>query len=398
MRADGKGLGRHADGVIDQLVVGPGMRELITRGYLTDYRIFAPPSDIDLSTVRVSQTTGDYNRDGLRVAVHRSHIVGDVVAHYGRIARGRLGVTFAVDVETARNISAQYVAAGVPSEVVHAKTPDAERVRVLERFKRRDLLQLVNVDLFGEGFDLPAIEVVSMARPTQSYGLYAQQFGRGLRIMSGKTAAIIIDHVGNVLRHGLPDSLRTWTLDRRERRGRSEALERVRVCPVCTAVYERFYPACPFCGFRPEPVRRDGPEYVDGDLTELDTATLARMRAGIDRIDRDPDEYRAWLAASGTPGIAQAANMKRHYENQAAQRTLRDAIALWAGYQRAAGRPDSESYRRFYMQFGIDVLNAQALRAREATALESCVKSQIDREYVRCCRKSTVREGPCTTN
>ena len=33
-------------------------------------------------------------------------------------------------------------------------------------------MQLVNVDILGEGVDVPAIEVVSMARPTESYALY----------------------------------------------------------------------------------------------------------------------------------------------------------------------------------------------------------------------------------
>lgn len=368
MRADGRGLGRHADGVIDDLIVGPGMRELITRGYLTDYRIFAPPSDIDLSGVRVGDT-GDYVRQGLRLAVQKSHIIGDVVTHYQRHARGRLGVTFATDVQTAEDITEQYISAGVPAATVHAKTPDTERVAVLERFRRREILQLVNVDIFGEGFDLPAIEAVSMARPTQSYGLYAQQFGRGLRPMDGKAHAVIIDHVGNVMRHGLPDAPRTWTLDRRERRASSEGPARVKVCPSCTGVYERVYPACPYCGYAPVPARRDGPEWVDGDLTELDAATLARMRGEVAAVDRDPEDYRAWLAATGVSGIAQAANMKRHYINQEAQRILRDAIAQWAGYQRAAGRPDAESYRRFWLDFGIDVMSAQGLKAREAGEL-----------------------------
>lgn len=78
---------------------------------------------------------------------------------------------------------------------------------ILRRFKARELTVLVNVDLFGEGFDLPATEVVSMARPTMSYALYVQQFSLALRLMDGKTEAIIIDHVGNVRRHGLPDKL-----------------------------------------------------------------------------------------------------------------------------------------------------------------------------------------------
>ena len=169
-RADGRGLGRHAEGIMDAMVLAPAMRDLINMGYLTDYRIFAPPSDIKLEDVPVT-ASGEFSQEPLRKAVHASHIVGDVVAHYRRLAMGKLGVTFAVDVESATEIAQSFNDAGIPAAIVHAETPTYDRVRLLNMFKKRELLQLVNVDLFGEGFDLPAIEVVSMARPTHSFPL-----------------------------------------------------------------------------------------------------------------------------------------------------------------------------------------------------------------------------------
>ena len=120
-RADGKGLGRHASGLYDAMIVGPSMRGLIEAGFLTDYRVFAPKSDIDLSAVPLSDG-GDYSPEKLRKAVHKSHIVGDVVQHYLRIARGKLGVTFAVDVEAANESGAAFRANGVPAEVVSSVT------------------------------------------------------------------------------------------------------------------------------------------------------------------------------------------------------------------------------------------------------------------------------------
>jgi len=379
LRADGKGLGRHADGLFDTMIEGPGMRDLINQGYLTDYRIFAPPSDLDLTSVNISQTTGEYNPNKLKTAIRKSHVVGDVVKHYLRIARGKLGVTFATDVETATDIAAQFNAAGVPAAIVSAKTPDAERIATLRRFRKRELLQLVNVDLFGEGFDLPAIEVVSMARPTQSYALFVQQFGRALRLLEGKLYAIIIDHVGNVERHGLPDAPRTWTLNRREKRGKSEASDAipVRACPACTAVYERVYVACPYCGHKALPAIRSGPEHVDGDLIELDPAVLAAMRGEIARINMTAAECQAEMAAKYVPHIGQLAGLKRHRLQQEAQEALRASIAWWAGWQRAQERTDGESYRRFYHMFGIDVLSAQALNTPEALTLADRVNRHL---------------------
>lgn len=379
LRADGSGLGRHADGLFDSMVVGPTMRQLINDGWLTEYRLFAPPSDLDLSAVPVSSTTGDYVKGKLKTAVRASHVVGDVVIHYLRIAPGKLGITFAPDVETATEIAAQFNAGGVPAAVVSAKTPASERRQVMRKFRDRELLQLVNVDLFGEGYDLPALEVVSMARPTQSYALFVQQFGRALRLLEGKDRAIIIDHVGNIVRHGLPDIPKQWTLDRRERRGKAKPNDAIpiRACPKCTEVYERVYAACPHCGHIPKPAARSGPEFVDGDLAELDAETLRQMRGEIALVDRHVTEYQAELAARRVPRIGQMANAKRHLKRQEAQAALRESISWWAGFQRAAGRDDSESYRRFYFKFGLDVLSAQALKTEEALTLAGRVNEHL---------------------
>lgn len=373
-RADGKGLGRHADGVFDEMEIGPTMRDLIDMGYLTDYRIFAPPTDLDLSAVATG-ASGEFVAEQLRAAVHKSHVTGDVVSHYQRIAPGKLGVTFCVDIEAATETSAAFRAAGVPAEVVTSKTPDVLRSTILRRFRNREVLQLVNVDLFGEGFDLPAIEVVSMARPTQSYSLFCQQFGRALRLLDGKRRAIIIDHVENYRRHGLPDAGRTWSLERRERSGKgvkSDAIPLTSCQNVeCAGVYERFHPCCPYCGHKPEPASRSAPQHVDGDLHELDPAVLAALRGEIARVDGAP------RIPQHLQGPAARAVYNNHLERQQAQAALRQSIALWAGYQRSLGRSDAEGYRRFFHGFGTDVGTAQTLGVREAEALRASIDEHL---------------------
>lgn len=394
-RADGRGLGRHADGLMDALVCAPSMREIINMGYLTDYRIFAPPSNLDLSKVAISKATGDFNQDQVRDAVHKSQITGDVISNYLRIAPGKLGVTFAVDVEEATRIATEFKAANVPAEVVSAKTPDMLRRATLRRFANREIMQLVNVDLFGEGFDLPAIECVSFARPTESLSLFMQQFGRVLRLMlpkelmavwdrftdaqrlemiarSDKPYGIVIDHVNNVLRHGLPDAPREWSLDRRERRTpkKPDGIP-VTVCVACLQVFERTHKTCPYCGHYEPPAARSAPEYIDGDLTEFDPALLAAMRGEITRIDGD------FHAPRGLNQIAELSARKLHIARQQAQGRLRNAIAWWAGLQFHRGNSESESYRKFYFEFGLDVASAQCLGAREADELTTRINSTL---------------------
>ncbi|MGL4546347.1 MAG: DEAD/DEAH box helicase [Plesiomonas sp.] len=380
-RADGKGLGSHHDGVFDTMVIGPTMRELIDMSFLTEYRVFAPPSTFHRDAVAVSATTGDFNLNQMRSAVAGSSLVqhdektitGDIVQHYMRIASGKLGVTFVPDIKTAEEVAEQFRQAGVPAAAVSSKTPDDERTMMLRKFKKRELMQLVNVDLFGEGFDLPAIEVVSMGRPTESISLYIQQFGRVLRLLDGKTHGIVIDHVGNVLRHGLPDAHRVWTLDRREKRssGKSDAPP-LRIClnVECTQPFERFRTSCPYCGTEiPPPAERTGPEFVDGDLFELDADTLSQMRAAVARVDISPQDYHAQLSAQGVPQIGIMANVKRHIVRQGVVGELRDTLAHWAGEQRAAGLKDNEIYRRFYLTHGVDMITCQTGKADEMQQL-----------------------------
>jgi len=381
-RADGQGLGRDADGVMDTMIVGPSMRDLIKSKSLTEYKIYAPLCNIDLSTVPIS-AGGDFSPPKLADAVHKSRIVGDIVEHYLRIAPGKLGVTFAVDIESAADIAAAYRAAGVTAEVISSKTPDDLRRNLQQRHQRRDILQLVAVDILGEGIDIPLLEVVSFGRPTASYGLFIQQFCRPLNPHPDKPFAIIIDHVGNVLLHastrGLPDAPQKWTLDAREKRSRGKAPDDVvpvRACVKCLGVYERVEPCCPYCGEVPLPATRSSPEAVDGDLHEMSPELLARLRGEASVTDQAPA-----IPYGAGPEIIGVLN-KHHRARGAAQVSLRAAMALYGGWQASLGRDASQTQRRFFYAFGCDVLSAMGLARAEAAELELKVLGLLAKEGV----------------
>lgn len=373
IRCDRKSLHAAQGGVFHDMCVGPSMRDLITDGYLCDYRIFGPPQSINVSDLTVSKTTGDYTNPSLREAAKQSTITGDIVEHYLKIAAGKRGITFTVDVDSAVRTAELFRQAGVPAEAVSAKTPDAVRNAVIDKFRNGSILQLVNVDLFGEGFDVPAVEVVSMGRPTQSLGLYMQQFGRALRTMDGKERGIVIDHVGNMKQHGLPDAVRGWKLEA-ENRGRRGVIRDPDVMPVTTCVscfqaYEAVTKTCPYCGHVHEPESRSEPKFVDGDLVEFSEELLKQLRAAKDAIDSDFVPIPAHLKGTA----AEAGRVRKHGEKQLAQSELREAIAWWAGVRRDQGMEDSEIYRRFFHTFNIDILSAQGLGAKDAVELKTRV-------------------------
>ena len=361
-RADGYGLGAHADGYIQAMHVGPSPRDLINAGRLSEYRLVAPECDIDFESVPLA-ADGDYSKPKLSTAFHKStRIVGDIVGAYLKFAAGKRGLTFVPDLKAAAEIAAAYRDAGVPAEVVSAKTPDILRNRLKRQLVNGQVLQLVNVDLFGEGYDCPAIEVVSMARRTMSFALYCQEFGRGLRVSPGKDKAIIIDHVGNWKIHGLPDVPRIWTLDRRERRTQVKPEIPIKICPECMTAYLKYLLQCPFCGHKPVPVGRSAPQLVDGDLFELSPEALMTLRGEIDKPPLYP--YAA------TPVIINSINA-RYRAKQEARAALRDRIAQWAGTHSQAQDEAAvrELQRRFYCTFDIDVATAQTLNRADTEAL-----------------------------
>jgi superfamily II DNA or RNA helicase len=141
---------------------------------------------------------------------------------------------------------------------------------------------ITSCELISEGFDVPACDGCLLLRPTMSESLYLQQVGRALRPSPGKQFAVILDHVGNVARHGLPDDERVWTLEGRVRGDSVEIVE----CPQCYAVLPRGIRICPECecslGMEDRDSRsgsqRESLRQVDGELIELTPQMIEAQR------------------------------------------------------------------------------------------------------------------------
>ena len=372
LRADGKGLGRHADGMFDEFIIGPSMRELIRMGSLTDYRIYAPPTDIDLTAMKFG-SDGDFSRPELVKRAKKSGIVGDVVTNYKKYASGSQTVVFVVDVEQAHEVATELCNNGVKAVALSAKNTDAERQEAIRAFKRKELQVIVNVDLLGEGFDCPAIETVIMARPTMSYGLYVQIFGRALRLLDGKNFGLIIDMVGNVKRHGLPDAPREWSLDRREKRGKSDSgAPAVKTCSECMGVYAVGPSSCPYCGHAPIVGAGGRGELVmvDAELRELTAEELADLRGESDKLSKE------WNVPYGGSKVHMMAAIS-HNKTVAAQRELREAVALYAGAFRAMGVPDQMIHVDLAKRYGTNVNALQVLRPKDADALRERIMNDL---------------------
>jgi superfamily II DNA or RNA helicase len=261
IRLDGRGL----NSVFDRLVLGPTVADLIFTGYLSPAKIYAPPPQVDLS--RLAKRAGDFAAGEAAERMDRPTVTGNAIEHYKRLAPGVRAIAFCCTVQHAEHVAASFRAAGIAAATLLGSSPD--RDQVVAWFATGELQVLVTVDVVSEGFDIPAASCAILLRPTASLGLYLQQVGRVLRPAPGKQSAVILDHVGNVHRHGFPDDPRDWSLDDRLRSGRGggQAAPSVRTCPSCFAAFKPA-PLCPVCGAACAPPPKQLRE-VDGELREL---------------------------------------------------------------------------------------------------------------------------------
>ena len=206
-RLDGKGF----DDYFESLVCGISVQELINLGYLCPFKLYA--AEQQMRTEGIKTANGDYSLSQLAAENNIVQLSGQLVKTYCQYADGKRTIVFAINVEHSQKIVEAYRRAGIPAAHLDGKSPAGERQEVLEQFASGKIKVLSNCQLFTEGFDLPSLEVVQIARPTQSLSLWLQMVGRVLRPSKGKELALILDHTGNYLIHKLPDHPRIWTLD-----------------------------------------------------------------------------------------------------------------------------------------------------------------------------------------
>lgn len=267
-----KGLGSHWQ----TLVVGATTKELISEGYLSDFVVYGPPVP-DLSKVRT--IAGEYNQKQLAEIVDQRQPVGNVVKTWHKYGKHRQTIVFCVNIAHSKHIARGFENSGVSAIHIDAYTDKEERRNAIRAYREGRVQVLCCVDILTKGFDAPETSCVVMARPTKSLIVHLQQIGRGLRTAPGKDDAVILDHGGNVARHGFPtdDVLPTdMNIDSRhtsETRSNTKDREKLpRSCPNCYFMVPADQWVCPECGHKPE--RQNSVEHTEGELKKLNKFSM----------------------------------------------------------------------------------------------------------------------------
>jgi len=262
--------------LFEELVVGATVQQLVDDGFLTDIEIYAP-SKPDMSKAKTSRTPEgeqDYRQADIDKAADRPELVGDIIAHWLKLAEGRKTICFASSIPHSQHIVESFRATGVSAEHLDYHADDDTRADILTRFERGDFTVLSNVALLSEGFDVPDTACMILARPTKSLTRFLQMVGRVLRPADGKTHALLLDHSGSVERIGHPfDELPLALCDGNPNKaGRQERTKpEPKPCPSCKFIKPAGTRKCPKCDFEPE--RQNDIEVRDGELRKLDRKT-----------------------------------------------------------------------------------------------------------------------------
>jgi len=267
-RTDGTGLQKH----FQSMIQGPSMSWLIENKFLSDYKLYAPSTpNLD----GVATRAGDFAKDQLSARMDDDIvIIGDAVKHYKKYAMGKLCIAYCVSRKHSNNVADKFKAEGITACHIDGETPMDERIRIIRAFANREIMVLTNVALISTGFDLASqvgrdinVEGIIDLAPTKSLSLFLQKLGRGLRYKP--EPAVLLDHAGNVARHGLPDEERDWALADREKKSRSETERTIptKSCPSCFFVF-RPAPVCPACQMV-MPIQYRTVDEVEGELEEL---------------------------------------------------------------------------------------------------------------------------------
>lgn len=266
-----RGLAKHYDDIggplFEAMEVAATIPELIKAGYLVDCEVWGP-SKPDLSAVPI--VAGDYHEGKLAEAVDLPQLRADIVASYQRLGGARQAICFATNIPHSKKIVDDFKAAGISAEHIDAYTVEHERKRIIREFREGKFRVLSNVAILAEGFDVKAVQVMILARPTRSLTRFIQMAGRVLRKAPGKTRAVILDHSDTCERLGYPTDDLPLELDDGKPKTSSPGAKKEKLPKLCTSC-KFLKPAgvhkCPMCGFAPE--RQSEIEVGEGELKKL---------------------------------------------------------------------------------------------------------------------------------
>ena len=156
------------------------MERFIDEGWLADFEyISADPNSKAVRRVGLLSkrgADGDYQLKEMATVMDCPESIRHLYDTYRTFASGKKGIVYAINREHARHILEYYRDGGVSCCMIDAKTPPEERRSLVEDYRNGRFTLMVNVDIFSEGWDVPEVEVIQLAR---THAFIGQIFAAG---------------------------------------------------------------------------------------------------------------------------------------------------------------------------------------------------------------------------
>ena len=252
-RLDSGRLDQGDDAMFDAIAHETGVRGLFEDGYLCPPRSYRQKAQIDTS--RVGIRAGEFISAQLESAAMDPETINAIVDRICEAGADRRGwLVFGCTVAHCEALAEALRERGHDGHGVFGDTEKKLRDRYIADFKAGHLRFLVSQGVLTTGFNAKHVDLVALARPTKSTGLYIQMIGRGTRLSpeTGKTDCLVLDFGGNIARHGPFDDPFIPAA-----KVKGEGVAPFKECPECELAVGTMTKFCPACGYEFPPPERN---------------------------------------------------------------------------------------------------------------------------------------------
>ncbi len=190
----------------DNVIYEIYLKDAINRDLLVPFKYYGLFDLTDYNQVEYRH--GKYVVEDLERELSRRERADLVLEKY-RMLAGKRVLGFCVSIKHAEYMADFFNRHGIAAASVHSGPHGGEyrlsRKVAVKALESGDLKVIFNIDIFNEGVDIPSIDTVLFLRPTESFVVFLQQLGRGLRKEEGKEHLMVLDFIGNYKRaHYIP--------------------------------------------------------------------------------------------------------------------------------------------------------------------------------------------------
>ena len=199
-RLDGKNIYEICDYNVPYEI---SLKEAINKGVLVPFHYYGIYDETDYSSLHLVK--GRYDEKELNETYIGNVKRYDLIYKYYKKYGSKRALGFCCSRKHAEEMAKEFCKRGIKAVAVYSNADGEfaeDRDKAIARLKDQDIQVIFSVDMFNEGVDIAALDMVMFLRPTESPTVFLQQLGRGLRISKGKEFLNVLDFIGNYEKAG----------------------------------------------------------------------------------------------------------------------------------------------------------------------------------------------------